>query len=109
MIHIDDKNFDKEVIKSKVPVLIDFYADWCGPCRMLGPILEEFSNDKSFDSKLRFVKLNTEEYPEIAQDFNVQGIPCMIIIKDGKEANRIVGYSPKPVLKSNIEGILKKL
>ena len=101
------KDFKKEVVDSKMPVLVDFYADWCGPCRMLGPVLEDLSKD--FDGKLKFVKLNTEEYPDVAQEYNVQGIPCVIFFKNGKEINRIVGFAPKPAMKAKIQGIVDEM
>jgi len=102
MIVLTDKTFKSDILTSKTPVLVDFYADWCGPCKMLGPVLEDLSKDADFDGKLKFAKLNTEQYPELAESNNVQGIPCMIIFKNGKEADRIVGFAPKPVMKAKI-------
>lgn len=102
MIILTDKTFKSDVLTSKTPVLVDFYADWCGPCKMLGPVLEDLSNDKDFDGKLKFAKLSTENYPELAESNNVQGIPCMIFFKNGKEVDRIVGFAPKPVMKAKI-------
>ncbi|MBU2561716.1 MAG: thioredoxin [Nanoarchaeota archaeon] len=100
-------NFEKEVVKSGTPVIIDFYADWCGPCRMMGPVFEEVSKD--YAGKLKFVKLNTEENPKVSDMFGVQGIPCLIIVSKGKEAGRIVGYSPKEMLKQKIDDMLAKI
>jgi thioredoxin 1 len=108
MIVLDNKTFEKET-NNKTPVLVDFYADWCGPCKMLGPVLEELSNDKDFDGKLKFAKLSTETYPELAEENNVQGIPCMIFFKNGKEVNRIVGFAPKPVMKAKIMSVVESL
>lgn len=108
MMILDDKTFGKEIMGS-IPILIDFYADWCGPCQMLGPILVDLSNDKDFAGKLKFAKLSTETYPKLAEKNNVQGIPCMIFFKDGKEVNRIVGFAPKPVMKAKISGVLESL
>jgi len=109
MMLLTDKTFKSDVINSKTPVLVDFYADWCGPCRMLGPVLEELSQDKDFDGKLKFAKLNTEEYPQFAEQFSVQGIPCLVFIKNGKEVSRIVGFAPKPVMKAKIKSALENI
>lgn len=98
----------KEAIK-KGPILVDFYADWCGPCRMLGPVLDELSNDPDFKGKLGFGKLSTEDYPDLAGENNVQGIPCMIFFKNGKEVSRIVGFAPKPVMKLKIKSALESI
>ncbi len=106
---VTDKTFKSDVLTSKMPVLVDFYADWCGPCKMLGPVLEELSKDADFAGKLTFAKLNTEEYPELAESNNVQGIPCMIIFQNGKEVNRIVGFAPKPVMKAKIQSAIASL
>ncbi|MGV8087045.1 MAG: thioredoxin [Candidatus Woesearchaeota archaeon] len=109
MIVLTDETFKSDVLASKTPVLVDFYADWCGPCKMLGPVLEELSKDKDFDGKLKFAKLSTESYPELAESNNVQGIPCMIFFKNGKEVNRIVGFAPKPIMKAKITGVINTL
>ncbi|GIU69671.1 MAG: thioredoxin [Candidatus Woesearchaeota archaeon] len=104
---LTDKTF-REAIK-KGPILVDFYADWCGPCRMLSPVLEELSKDPDFKGKLEFAKLSTEDYPELAEENEVSGIPCLIFFKDGKEVERIVGFAPKPVMKSKINAILESI
>lgn len=106
---LTDKTFKSDVLASKTPVLVDFYADWCGPCKMLGPVLDELSKDADFDGKLKFAKISTEDYPELSQSNNVQGIPCLIIFKNGKEAGRVVGYAPKPVMKSKILNTLASI
>jgi thioredoxin 1 len=105
----NDKEFKSDVLGSKTPFLIDFYADWCGPCKMLGPVLEELSNDDDFKGKLHFGKVNTEEHPELAEQHMVQGIPCLIFFQHGKEVNRIVGFAPKPVMKAKIKSVLDGL
>ena len=84
--------------------IIDFWAEWCGPCRMLAPAFEELSKD--YKGKLEFFKLNTEEAGDITSRFSVMSIPCLIILKDGKEIGRIVGFMPKDSLKKKIDGIL---
>ncbi len=100
-------NFDEEVKKSNTPVIIDFYADWCGPCRMMAPVFEELSGE--YEGKLKFMKLDTEQETELAQNFNVMSIPTLLIMHKGKEANRIVGFGPKAAIKQRIDDILKNI
>ena len=96
-------SFQQE-IKGTTPIIVDFWASWCGPCKMLAPIFEEVSKD--FAGKLRFAKISTETYPQIAEQHDITGIPCLIVFKNGKEVDRIIGFSPKPVLKQKIEMVL---
>jgi thioredoxin 1 len=103
------EQYEKQVLTSKTPYLIDFYADWCGPCKMLGPVLEELSADNDFKGKINFGKINTEDHPELAEENNVSGIPCLIIFKNGKEATRIVGFAPKTIMKAKIKSALETL
>lgn len=107
VVHITNDNFEAEITKSDVPVIMDFWAEWCGPCQMMGPVFEEISKD--YEGKLKFAKVNTEEFPNIATDFAVQGIPSLVVTKEGKEADRLVGFAPKEVLKQRIDAILEKL
>ena len=90
---VDQNDFDEKVLKSKKPVLVDFWAEWCGPCRQLGPVLEEIS--KEIQDKAEIVKLNVDENPEIDQKFQIRGIPTMMFFKDGKLQKTIVGVQPK--------------
>lgn len=103
---ITAQNFQEEVVESKIPVIMDFWAEWCGPCQMMGPIFEELS--KEYDSKLKFCKVNTETEPALANHFAIRGIPCLVIAKDGEEVDRIVGFAPKEALKNQINKILEK-
>ena len=106
VLELTDKTFPVE-IKSSTPILIDFWAEWCGPCKMLAPVLEEVS--KELSGKLKFAKLDTEAYPRIAMEQDITGIPCLIIFKNGKEVDRIIGFSPKPVLKQKIEKVMENI
>ena len=104
--HITKNNFQEEIKDSESPVIIDFWAPWCGPCQMMGPVFEELSND--YNGKLKFVKLNTDEESELASQFAIQGIPCLIITKKGKEVDRIVGFASEEILKQKIDEILER-
>ena len=101
---INKDNFKTEVEDSNIPVIIDFFADWCMPCQMMKPVFEEISKD--FEGKLKFVKVNTDENPELSQKFDIGGIPCLVLAKEGKEFERLTGFMPKEVLKAKIEKII---
>jgi len=108
LIHLTSDNFEAEVIKSKVPVIVDFWAEWCPPCKMMVPVFEELANDKAYAGKLKFAKLDTEEAPEIAGKYEVMSIPSFLIFRDGAEAARFVGAMPKEDFKKQIDAALKK-
>ncbi len=99
VIKINKENFLNEVLNSNKPVLLDFYADWCGPCRMVGPIVAEIANERS---DIKVGKINVDEEPELASQFGVMSIPMLAVIKDGKIVNQAVGYRPK----SEIEAMM---
>jgi len=103
---LNDSSFKKAVM-AKVPVIVDFWASWCGPCRMMAPVFEELSN-RYKNTELTFAKISTEDYPDIASESGISGIPCLIIFRDGKELDRVVGYAQADALKSKIDAILKK-
>jgi thioredoxin 1 len=107
VIEINGDDYEKVVEKSTIPVIIDFFADWCMPCQMLKPVFEKVS--KNYEGKLKFVKVNTEIAPELAQKFGVQGIPCLVLVEEGKEIGRIVGYCNESALKQKIDDILRGL
>ena len=106
MKDVTKDTFESEVLQSRTPVLVDFWAPWCGPCRIVGPVLEKISSE--YASKLVFSKLNVDDNQEIAAKYDVRGIPCMIIFKNGNEADRIIGAYPEAQLRSKIDLILAK-
>lgn len=103
LIHITKDNFESEVTNSEIPVLLDFYADWCGPCKALGPTLEALATE--WEGRAKIAKLNVDKEPELAGSFQVRGIPTMILFKSGNERGRLVGDTPK----NELEAALQKL
>jgi thioredoxin len=103
MEHITLMNFEEKVVNSKLPVVLDFYADWCGPCKMLGPIFEEVS--KEFEGKVNFFKVDTTTEQGLAAKFGVQGIPLLIFLRDGEEIGRNIGVIQKDALIDKVKKI----
>ena len=93
---VTDASFDQDVLKATGPVVVDFWAEWCGPCRMIGPALEEISN--SLNGKVKIVKLNVDENPQTASKYNIMSIPTLMLFKNGEMASRQVGAAPKAKL-----------
>lgn len=104
-LNITDQEFDKEVIKSTIPVLVDFWAPWCGPCRMLAPVVDEIS--KEYEGKIKVVKVNTDENPESASNYQISAIPTLLFFKNGKVIKELVGVLPKEEIKKVLDEILK--
>jgi thioredoxin 1 len=90
---LDESNFEEEVLKSSIPALVDFWAPWCGPCKMMGPVLEEASVE--WEGKIKVCKINVDEVMSVARDYQIQSIPTMILFENGEPAKRIVGARPK--------------
>jgi thioredoxin 1 len=103
-IHVSDENFEKVILKSEVPVIVDFWAPWCGPCKMVAPTLEKLA--KEYKDKLVIAKVNTDENPEWAGRYGVQGIPTMLFVAGGKILHRQVGAVPEGVLREALTEFL---
>jgi thioredoxin len=98
---VSQATFAKDVLSSDQPVLVDFWAPWCGPCKMLAPVVEKVA--AAHDGRVKFVKLNTDENPSLSGEYQVQGIPCLILFKGGKVVDRIVGFVPEKQISSMLQ------
>ena len=98
---VTSSNFKSVVLESKVPVVVDFWAEWCGPCRAVAPVLEEISNE--YSSKIKIVKINTDEEPQLAMQYGVNSIPNMSVFQSGEVVKAIIGAKPKPILLKELE------
>lgn len=104
-VHVSDANFEKTVIKSTIPVIVDFWAPWCGPCKMVAPILDKLASE--YDERLLIAKVNTDDNPEWAGKYGVQGIPTMLFIANGKIIHRQVGALPEAILRDAVGQFLE--
>ena len=103
-IELDDNNFDQNVTGSKMPVLVDFWAPWCAPCRMVAPVVEELAEE--YSSRISFAKVNVDEGQRVAAKYGIRSIPTLLLFNDGKPIHQIVGYKPKEKLKQSLDEAL---
>jgi thioredoxin 1 len=103
-VKVDSTNFESEIVNSDVPVLVDFWAPWCGPCKMIGPIVEELAGD--YAGKVKVAKVNVDDNQQLASQFGIRGIPTVMIFKGGQVANSFVGLRPKEDLAQALEAVL---
>jgi thioredoxin 1 len=101
---VNDANFETEVIKSPVPVMVDFYATWCGPCKQLAPIVEALAKD--YTGKIKVVKLDIDEAPAVASSHGIMAVPTVMLFKGGSEKAKFTGFRPRPALESEIKKLL---
>ncbi|MEO1432900.1 MAG: thioredoxin [Cyanobacteria bacterium J06632_19] len=101
---VTDSTFKQEVIESEVPVLVDFWAPWCGPCRMVAPVVDEISSQ--YEGKIKVVKVNTDENPNVASQYGIRSIPTLMIFKGGQKVDMVVGAVPKTTLANTLEKYL---
>lgn len=104
LVTLTDENFQKEVLESTQPVLVDFWAPWCGPCRTMGPVVEELAKD--YESRAVVGKLNVDDYQAVAARYGIQSIPTFLVFRNGEVADRMVGTVPKKVLEERLNGLL---
>ncbi len=106
LLHVTDEEFPQSVLESKLPVLVDFWATWCGPCRMIAPFVEEIARD--YVGKAVVMKMDTDANPQTPMKYGIMGIPTLIFFKDGKEVDRLVGAAPKAMIVKKLDGVLTK-
>tara|TARA_B100000809_G_C14648250_1_gene354935 strand:+ start:139 stop:474 length:336 start_codon:yes stop_codon:yes gene_type:complete len=104
-IEVDNKTFEKAILQSDKPIMLDFWAPWCGPCKMVAPILDDLATQ--YSGKVTVAKVNTDENPDLAKKYGIQGIPTMVFIKQGEEVDRLVGAGTASTYASKIEAMLE--
>jgi thioredoxin 1 len=103
-IHVSDETFEQLVLNSPLPVLVDFWAPWCGPCRMIAPIVEDLA--AKYQGRAVIAKINTDENPEVPSDLGIMGIPTLIMYQDGEEVDRVVGFAPAHALEDKLKALI---
>ena len=104
-IAVTDETFEAQVIQAETPVLVDFWADWCAPCKMIAPIVEDLA--KEYDGRVKFAKLDVDANPKVATSYGIRSIPTLLVFSSGKPVGQVVGAVPKAVLKSRLEQAIK--
>jgi len=104
ILHVTDADFENEIIKSDIPAMVDFWADWCGPCKMVAPVIEELADE--FKGKVKIAKMNVDQNRQTPAKFGIRSIPTMIFFKNGEVVNVIIGAQPKEILKRELEKLL---
>ena len=104
LLHVTDGNFDEEIVKADIPAMVDFWAEWCGPCKMVGPSVEALA--KEYDGKVKIAKMNVDENRETPARFGIRNIPTLILFKDGEVAQTIIGAQTKDHLEEELEKLL---
>ena len=105
-VSVTDSTFRDEVLSYEQPVLVDFWAEWCAPCKMIAPLIEDLSNE--YEGKIKFVKLNVDDSPDTAAQFGIRGIPTLLIFHNGQPVDQVVGAVPKNALKGRLDNVLEK-
>ena len=103
IVTVTDAKFEEEVLKSAIPVLVDFWAEWCGPCKMIGPILDELASE--YDGRVNVAKVNIDEHQKVASEYGVRAIPTLLLLKGGQVAEQIVGLRSKRDLKASLDKV----
>jgi len=103
LLEVTDASFQQEVLESELPVLVDFWAPWCGPCRALAPVVAQIAEENT--DTVKVVKVNVDESPQIAQTYRIQGIPTLMLFKGGKQASELVGLQPKDAIQKKINAL----
>ena len=104
LVHLTDAEFEQQVLQAETPVLVDFWADWCAPCKMIAPIVEELAEE--YEGKVKFGKLDVDSNPQTAMNFGIRSIPTLLIFKEGQAVDQVVGAVPKAVLKKRLDSAM---